>query len=154
MLRGGGGGHIWIALSEALYWVAALDDWAKSPDEESYFKRRALTPEGRTVGGLVFARNAHAHELVTAGEAEFEMGTPVIRTGPEASQYSGGGGTLFTVRFKWVALEKLTARDKNHGRDRMYDERVAGRLLTEPFKDAVAWFEAMIAGSGPSRSLP
>ena len=71
-LRGGTGEAIWITLSEALCWIAAMDDHYKADD---YFLRRAEDSGGRTVAGLVYARNSHAHELVSACEAVLEVGT-------------------------------------------------------------------------------
>lgn len=66
VLRGRAGYEsIWIALSEALYWIAAMDDRYRGTSY--YFSRRDKDACGRTVAGLVYARNRHAHELVSTG---------------------------------------------------------------------------------------
>lgn len=153
LLSGEGGAQAWIALSEALYWVAALDDHA-SKLGACYFKTRDADPVGKTVGGLVFARNIHAHELVTTGEASFQMGSPRIKLTPPGEPVPKGRGTLFSVTLIWIPLTNLPARPAvvsrkqqdprgadPHGRDLMYRDRVAGRPLALPFVDAIAWFD-------------
>ena len=55
-----------MALSEALYWVDWLDDQAENT-VSNYFAQRYNDPRGRTVGGLIYVRNMHAHVLVSTG---------------------------------------------------------------------------------------
>lgn len=151
VLAGGGGSPVWIALSEALYWVAALDDYAE-PAVADYFPRRDNDADGRVAAGLVYARNRHAHEVVSTAEAAFEIPRITITMTP-AGQPSPppGRGTLFSVQLRWTPLAELPSSGavERRGRDKMYDERVAGRPLGEPFGDAVRWFERVFGEQYP-----
>lgn len=144
LLRGKGGAPIWIALTESLLWVAALDDRFRRtvPD---YFTCRAADACGRATGGLVFARNMHVHELVTTGAAVFIPGTARLVITPAGEpRPPPGRGTALTIELRWAHADGaiLTgARDRQH-RDAMYRECVSGRLLSEPFADAVVWLSA------------
>lgn len=144
VLRGGGGGPVWIALSEALYWIAALDDHFAGDD---YWSERISTEGGRSVGGLVYARNMHAHELVSAGEAQFTIGSSSVQTYPPGEAPQPGRGTVFSTQLLWVGLNSLPApeRREKHGRDQMYADRVGRRPLSHPVNDAIAWFDRVIA---------
>ena len=107
LLCGGGGAPIWIALSEALYWTATIDEQLQSKDR-GYRQLRDKDSAGRAVGGLIFARNFHAHEMASAGGAEFEVPAPtIIMTPPGAPLPPAGRGPLFAVHFRWIAIEEL-----------------------------------------------
>ena len=142
VLRGETGEAIWIALSEALYWVAAMDDHYNKADD--YFSRRAEDPVGRTVAGLVYARNSHAHELVSAGEAVFDIGTPrVIQIPLGEMAPPPGRGAIFSMQLRWVALNllPLPTQKNQHDRDVFYQDNVAEQPIAQPFDDAIEWFE-------------
>jgi hypothetical protein len=145
IFTGGGGALIWRALSEALFWIAALDDQGRALP--GYDARRDGEDGGRTVGGLVYARNRHAHNLVTAGEAEFIVPAPTVIQMPpgEPAAASSGRGTVFAMRARWVPLVALPPPDRpeRHGRDAMYDGHVAGRPLREPLDEAAAWLDTV-----------
>jgi hypothetical protein len=145
VLNGRGGGEaIWITLSEALYWVAAMDDRYRGDD---YFLRRNQDPGGRTAAGLVYARNGHAHELVSAGEAVFEVGSPrVVQIPPGEAAPSPGRGTIFSMQLRWVTLDRLPVheRGEKYGRDVFYQNHIAEQPITRPFDDAIEWLERCI----------
>lgn len=147
VLRGRAGYEaIWIALSEALYWVAAMDDRYRGAD---YFSRRNKDAGGRTVAGLVYARNSHAHELVSAGEAAFEVGSiRPVQIPPGGTAPPPGRGTFLSMQLRWVTLDHLPlppAHVKQHGRDVFYQNHIAERPITRPFDDAIEWLERCIA---------
>ena len=148
VLRGGGGKPVWMALSESLFWVAAIDDELRHhPD---YYADRAASEEGRTVGGLVYARNRHAHELVSTGHAVFRVGQGrVVVTPPGEQPPPPGRGTLFSMQMSWAPIDHLPASQKRetHGRDAMYSERVAERPLTHPIEEALTWLGARVVGT-------
>lgn len=153
IFSGEGAGPIWAALSEALFWVAALEDEAERAP--GYFTRRNADPGGLTVGGLVYARNMHAHELVTAGEVEWVVGSvTAVLTPPGEPPPEPGRGMIFGVRLRWVPLSKLPPprETEKHGRDEMYRDHVEGRLLTEPLHAAATWLASMLPQSSPEVS--
>lgn len=147
VFRGRGAAPVTVALGEALLWVGALDAYGTrlTPD---YLQRRDADAQGRAVGGLVHARNFQAHQLLAAAAGVLSGSTPeVVR---------GGGnltitGLALTASFNWVAAADLPVMRNAQGRDVMYDQHVAGRPLTDPLDDAVAWFSALI---GPYPALP
>lgn len=141
--RGGGSAPIVIALSEALFWVGALDDEAKASNEEAYWSERDNDPLGRAVGGLLYARNFHTHKLISTTTANWEIGTATgIVTTPGEAPRPPGRSTLFSVQFVWEDFPKLPLpgiREKR-GRDTLYDQYVAGRALSHPLGEAETWF--------------
>lgn len=147
VLRGRAGYEaIWIALSEALYWVAAMDDRYRGAAD--YFSRRDKDAGGRTVAGLVYARNSHAHELVSAGEAVFEVGSiRPVQIPPGETAPPPGRGPWFSMQLRWVTLDRLPlpAHVERHGRDVFYQNHIADRPITHPFDDAIGWLERCIA---------
>lgn len=46
-----------VAVSEALWWLAALDAFHCVSQEDAYVAQRRADPEGHTTGALVWARN-------------------------------------------------------------------------------------------------
>lgn len=161
MLSGGEGAAVAIALGEALFWTAALDDYSKRlRGKTTYFREREADEHGRTVGGLVFARNLLGHGLNTASAISFEVHSPtLIRDGdkvtlrwprlPGKDYGAPDRGTAFSVKFSWAPLQDLPAPGgPQHRRDDWYGELIAGKPLSKPLDVAAAWFEARGAGSG------
>ena len=145
--RGGGFVPIVIALSEALFWVGALDDEAKASNEQAYWSQRDNDPLGRAVGGLLYARNLHTHALISTAAANWEIGTATgIVTTPGEAPPRRGRSTLFSVQFVWEDFLKLPLpeRTEKHSRDRLYAEHVAGRPLSHPLGDAETWFSQLL----------
>lgn len=142
-LRGGGFAPIVIALSEALFWVGALDDEAKASNEEAYWSQRDNDPLGRAIGGLLYARNFHTHQLISTAAANWEVGTgTVIVAGPGEAPAPPGRSTLLSVQFVWEDFPKLPLPviAEKRGRDRLYAQHVAGRPLSHPLGHAETWF--------------
>jgi hypothetical protein len=144
LLRGGGGVPISIALSEALYWVAALDESLRK-STNAYRTRRKADPSGEAAGGLVYARNLNTHRLVSPGRMESTMGTPIVQRDPGgAIRVIWGEGGIFAVQMLWRPFEDLPLPDtrfpERQGRNEMYRRAVAGRPLTVPLDAAVDWF--------------
>ncbi len=141
--KGGGLVPIVIALSEALFWVGALDDAARRRNDQAYWSQRDNEPHGRAVAGLLYARNFHTHELISTAAANWEMGTATaFVTPPGEAPRPPGSGTLFSVQYVWEDLARLPlpAITEKHGRDRLYDDHVANRPLSHPLDEAAAWF--------------
>jgi hypothetical protein len=129
-----GESRVSASVVEALFWIAALDDHFQgvAPD---YFNRRDSEPGGRTVGGLVYARNLGGHGLHAASAVRYEVGA------------IGSGRPLLSAYFRWAQLADLPkpGRTEKRDRDRMYEERVAGQPLSEPLRVAHEWLKAMHA---------
>lgn len=130
LFTGAGGAPTWIALSEALFWSGAIDVRLGASGSQ-YWKQRGTDPLGRTAGGLSFARNFHTHELVSLGAAEVKRHEP---------------GDVMSVELRWRLRADLPAvgMPERHGKDLMYDECVAGRLLYEPLDEVAGWFEQFV----------
>lgn len=123
-------------LSEALYWVAALDDHYGAAE---YFSQRNEDLGGRTVAGLVYARKSHTHELVSAGEASFEVGSfRVVQTRPGEIEPPSRRSTFLSMQLRWVTLDRLPspAQKERHNRDVFYRDHIAEQPITHPFHDA------------------
>ena len=124
-----------IPLAEALYWLAAIEDDAqgKTPTEsDSYFATRDASTNGKTVGGLIFARNLVTHELLIPIKPE-----PVGAYG--AAPYGTapyGGGT----QWRWKSRIELGSPIDKHGCDISYDDHVAGRGVGAPLQAAEDFF--------------
>jgi hypothetical protein len=141
-----GAAPVTIALGEALLWADALDNHLERAEgAAAYFDRRAGHPAGRAVGGLVYARNFQAHELVGAASASFEAKTPLITHEAGKLTVSGLG---FSIRLMWRDGADLPPRAERWERDAMYEERVAGRPLSHPIDEAIDWFDSALGGDG------
>lgn len=142
LLTGGGGGPVFVAMAESLFWVAALDEQGRKRGPSDYVRRRDAEPVGRTVGGLFFARNHHAHELVSTGEVAVHAHGLSAHVGPDLPP--PGRGTIFSIQLRWAPRSALPNKDRRHpekrDRDLMYDLQVAERSLTLPLLDALGWF--------------
>lgn len=140
--RGDGGALVVIALSEALYWIAALDDHGFNHVSD-YSQNRDSFPGGHTVAGLVYAQCFHAHELISTREAAIGVGDPgdesLISDPP-------GSGAMLETQPRWTALQDLPAprRPQRRGSGQMYDEMVAEWPLTQPIAYARAWLESIL----------
>jgi hypothetical protein len=121
-LRGEGGALVAVALSEALYWIA-WSDYYGLKHVNDYSQKRDSSPGGRTVGGLGYARNFEAHELISTTDDAW----------PE-------------IPLRWTTFLNLPApkRPERRGRDQMYDEKVAEQPLSQPIAYARAWLEAIL----------
>jgi hypothetical protein len=119
------------ALAEALFWIAALDNHFQGVDPTAYFRRRKRDDRGRTVAGLIYARNRAGHGLEVAVllHRSISVGTDGELTG--------------AVELTWAPLADLPKRPDPRDRDELYDQHVAGKPLPEPLKVALAWFEAI-----------
>jgi hypothetical protein len=142
-LRGDDRELVAIALSEALHWIVVLDDHGLE-HVSKYSQKRDSSPSGRTVGGLVYARNFYAHELISAKQAEFKAGEMETAQGSVSDSY--GRGPSLEMQLRWTVLQGLApSRNKEtHNRDQMYDENVAERPLSHPIADARAWLESTL----------
>jgi hypothetical protein len=154
ILSGSGAAPSAIALGEALFWIAALDDDFKtSAGPGVYFKARSEDHRGRTVGGLVYARNMLGHGLGTTAGMQFEVHPPtIVQEGstvtvkwarlPGREYSSENHGTVFSTQLLWVALGDLPeAPEDPHGRHEWYAKNVAGAPLSSPLEVAREWFE-------------
>lgn len=130
----GHGQPTWVRVGSALLWICALDEQFRS--EPSYKSRRRRDAEGRVIEGLRFARNrvAHGADIVVAdGGLLFPA-------------FAGLGGTLEFGPQTWLTANRMrtVAKDKGPTSERAtYDAHVAGRLVPDPLRDALNWFERM-----------
>jgi hypothetical protein len=140
-LRGDDRELVAIALSEALHWIAVLDNHGLE-HVSKYSQKRDSSPSGRTVGGLVYARNFHAHELISTKQAE--AGEVETVHGPVSDPY--GREPSLEMQPRWTSLQSLapSGNKETHNRDQMYDENVAERPLSHPIADARAWLESTL----------
>lgn len=142
-VRGGGTGPTAAGLGEALFWIAALDDFfVRTQQHGAYWRTRAADTRGQTVGGLIYARNALGHGLRIAGAMQTVFHAPtIVKTDDEITvrwarlpgrDYGAPNrGTLFSLQFLWAALEALPAvSGQQYERDAWYRDRVSGRPLT------------------------
>jgi hypothetical protein len=159
IVTGGGGVPVTIALGEALWWTSALDDFfTKAEGKRVYHARREADERGRTVGGLVFARNMLGHGLNTASAIDFHLPSPtIVREGNNVTvrwaRLSGreyadpDRGTIFRIEMRWADLSELpTPTGPQHKRDEWYVGLIAGRPLTGPLDVAAEWFRTELAG--------
>jgi hypothetical protein len=155
LLRGGGGEPIARALGEALFWIAALDHFfAEQQGYQAYWASRASDARGRTVGGLIFARNVLGHGLHIAGAIRFTAHPPtVVKDGdnltiqwarlPGREYGSPDRGTVLSIQMAWADLEQLpTPSGPQWDRDVWYRDLVAAQPLSGPLKTASEWFRA------------
>lgn len=153
LLTGGGQAPIARALSEALFWTAALDDFfATDQGAEKYWTARAGDADGRTAAGLIFARNMLSHGLHVAGAIQLLVHPPTLmREGdtvtlrwarlPGRDYGSGDRGTVLSFQLTWVNISQLPSpTSPQYGRDEWYRDLIAGRPLTHPFDSAYRWF--------------
>jgi hypothetical protein len=147
--RGGGeAADVAVALTEAVMWVAALDEHAwKIANLPQYVPRRKAEPRGRVVGGLAYARNFHIHDLIsTSHEA-----TRLVRNGEIGDPPEGPARqipSLFKLHvrlFKWDLLWVPFASlpppkdPERWDRDQMYADAVAQGRLIDPIRYAIDW---------------
>ena len=154
VITGGGAGPVAYALGEAMFWVAALDNHFKGsvPD---YWDTRASEEKGRTVGGVIYARNALGHGLFVAGAVRFQAHPPTLVRGgdkvtlrwarlPGRDYGSPDRGTAFSAQLIWVDLANLPpVSGTQHERDQWYSDHVAGRPVSHPLNDAADWYRTL-----------
>lgn len=123
-----------IPLAEAIYWLSVIEDDAViRTGSATYYGHRGSSSEGQTVAALVFVRNQVSHELA-------EPSKPRSTGGYGGSAYGTapyGGG----IAWHWKSRTELGgSTDAKWGRDVLYDQLVAGRLLEEPLDSAGRYF--------------
>jgi hypothetical protein len=150
MLTREGAKAVAIVVGEALWWVAALDDFFRIElGDHRWFRLRDGHPDGRCVAGLLYARNLHSHQLSPLGCLTDDL-RPRAPERPTARPANLGPNDQWVVvppiriLLAWRQLSDLPSPGKpeNHGRDGMYAQRVATRPLAEPLQDALSFFSA------------
>lgn len=130
-----------FAISESLWWIASVDKAAQQ--QKGYFDRREQSPEGRTVGGLIYVRNLHNHQLRAAAAIDVSVGPVKVITGNRSpAQVPGATPTgFYRESYRWSSLTDLPDPqiDERHRRDEWYEERVAGRPISHPLEEAIEW---------------
>lgn len=142
-----------LAVAEAAYWVAALDDVARAAcagGSTAYYAARRANSRGRVVAGLIFARNLTTHQLVgTYGLTWKPAAVRVMQDGAwkEAKmkvRTEGGWveATPKVARGTWKDRAELPAPDwpEKHGREGDYDTAVAGKDAVTVLQDALSFF--------------
>lgn len=143
LLRGRGTAPAVIALSEALFWVKALDDRLRDNSRNAcYYSDRDAAADGQTVAGLTYARNFHTHQLLSLTKTDSEAYPATVEHHPDSGRtirWSDQG--IFRVWLRWAPLTELPdpERTDSHRRDEFYDDRVGGRELCDPLDGALAW---------------
>jgi hypothetical protein len=124
-----------VPLAEAIYWLSVIEDDAVTRiGSARYYGHRDSNSDGQTVAALVFARNQVSHEL-----AEPSTQRPTGGYGGSAygtAPYGGG------ISWHWKSRTELgSPTDEKWGRDVLYDQLVAGRLLEAPLDAAGRYFD-------------
>lgn len=135
---------VWPVLLDALAWLYRTEERVRREDP-TYYDVRALSREGRSLGGLIYFRGEVEHaaiadpyaptwlptEVLVSDGADWKSGTIYVSNGTEwkpAEIYVSGLG--------FPELH-ANARKDTHGRREWYVELVAGRSLTEPLESAI-----------------
>lgn len=115
-----------IALGEHLHCQYAIGEWWKKQiGKKPYQALRAERDDGRSSGGLEWARGFATHELIEPGRKRALF--------PGDDVYPGGHLYLGTF-WRWRSL-LAHKDDPSYGRDVMYKERVAHRGLFIPIDE-------------------
>lgn len=150
MLSGEGAKAVAIVVGEALWWVAALDDFFRTDlGRNHWFGIRHADPHGQCVAGLLYARNLHSHQLSPLGCLTDDLRpvapepppTPPANLGPN-DQWVAVPPIRLLVAWRRLSDLPRPGKPEMHGRDRMYDQTVATRPLAEPLQDALSFFKA------------
>lgn len=133
LLRGRTAGWIVIALSECLHWVNPLDEEAARRSTD-YRSRRNTDPDGTVVRGLLYARNFHAHSLITSmARVEQDMSADIP-----------------TLRFAWEGLERLPEPERPQPKLQRPTKRKSRAVAwVRPWTMRFAWFGREFAGGSP-----
>jgi hypothetical protein len=120
-------------------WIAMLHVHAHDMFRQEYYTRR--NAEAPVVGGLLFARNFHAHDLaVDTDEIAFTFGRVRLFSASSGRPSPQSARRPFDVALRWVAFAELPQTGKReHGRDLMYRDNVELRPLTDPIDEARVW---------------
>jgi hypothetical protein len=119
---------------DAMHQLYALEESHRVKlGENAYFAVRDASAEGRTVGGMIYARGLITHRAATTvaviGGRPFTVGRSMIGG---RDQIEGKG---VSVIWRMLAELPLPGRPERHSRDTMYDDRVAGRDVLDTFGD-------------------
>lgn len=142
--RGEGAVAVAAAMSEAIYWVDTLDEYARERGPMAdYVARRLADHGGNAVGGLVYARNFHTHELLTAGEEAYQLASvrPILH--PDVAWPPPRRGPWLIIRLRWTSLAGLPKKPDKNQRDQMYAAAVERRPLSEPIHKAIDWLNGL-----------
>ena len=120
-----------IALAEALYWLAVIEDDEKSPDRSTYYAQRLASQDGQVVAGLIFARNFITHQLLLPMSRETLLG--------------GWGTSMFGIGviddWRWKSLADLgNPIEREHKTHLLYESFVAGQDPATPLDAAARFF--------------
>ncbi len=116
-----------IALTEAITWVAALDEWFRRQDV-IYQPRRDAALSGQLVRAMCWARNRGLHQL-----AELHEVSPGRRY-PKR----------FPLRYRelvWRDRSKLPAGNPDAKGERYYDQHLAGQMVRVTLPTALAFLD-------------
>jgi len=146
-----------IAVAEAAYWVAALDEMAMSSiGTAGYYVLRSQHRFGSVVSGIVYARNLTTHQLVAPygvavvpAEVHVNFDGTGLKKAKVYAHFGDAGVQPAKVRFAklcWKPLDQLPApaRPERHGRDQDYERWVSGREAASVLADALTYFDEIL----------
>lgn len=129
------------AAAECLWWLTALDEWhRRRVGDELYWPAREASEAGRTVAGLIYARNLVGHQLARVLGLVWKDSEVHVKHGGEwrraqtmvkvDGEWQPARPKVAAVR--WQPLADLPAPDQpeRHGRDEMYRQHVEGHSPT------------------------
>lgn len=154
-----------VCVGEALWWACSGDEFLRDRagggvEKKIWYSQLQRTEAGAVLAGLVYARHRAGHEHAHLLAATVAATTGYTVEHPDGSTHAAevrvhltygmrpsdlvpGGG------FKFESLE-LVSRDgdrsaeKNLGRDKCYDEHVAGRPVIDVFEQVLDAFKATL----------
>lgn len=138
-----------IAAGEALWWCSSLDDChrARIANAGAYWSHRNASEAGKTVAGLLYARNLTGHQLVTV-PGFVTVGPPLIEptlVWDEEQQCWCRVG-LEPVELRWLPLSALSrpTKPERNRRDTYYSKYVGDRRVAEPLEVALDFFSRIV----------
>jgi hypothetical protein len=135
------------SLTECLLWIGALDAFGRGNIATYDSLRNAHAP---VVGGLAFARNFHAHQLVSTADS---LLTFDVR---DEGHWFGPIAAVREYDYRFAALADLppSGQREKHERDLMYAQHVASRSLYAPIGEAHSWLRHLMVCWNPATHRP
>lgn len=122
-----------VAASQAVWWLSALDQQARDFERPGYKTRRNNDDDGRTVAGLTWMRDRLAHQVP-------------VGIGPDKTSFFPGPPFHITPNgFVWMDRSRVPPPDDPKWDRRIprtcYDAHVGQQSVARTLGIAVRWFE-------------
>lgn len=140
------GDEKWRAIRSLLGVLYQCEE-AERAHDLGYYAHRDASPEGRTMGGLMYGRGLVVHKQAEVKQAMLVSAEAFIVVEGElrpAEMFISVSGELKPAKAMmsvtaWPKLAVLPApgRPERNGRDVMYDDHVAEKPIVRPFREAI-----------------